>query len=43
LICATETKSSLDFDDYAENLKYALEKFSNASVSSPTEKKTLVD
>jgi glycine dehydrogenase subunit 1 len=43
LICATETKSSLDFDDYAEHLKYALEKFSNASVSSPTEKKTLVD
>lgn len=44
LVCATETKASLDFDEYADKLKFVLSKLADTTIySSTTEKKTLVD
>jgi glycine dehydrogenase subunit 1 len=40
LICATETKTKADFDEYAEKLSFVLGKLAN---SQSAEKKTLVD
>jgi glycine dehydrogenase subunit 1 len=41
LICATETKTAEDIDEYAEKLGFVLSKLANAQGA--TEKKTLVD
>jgi glycine dehydrogenase subunit 1 len=41
LVCATETKTTADFDEYAEKLGFVLAKLANSQGKS--EKKTLVD
>jgi glycine dehydrogenase subunit 1 len=41
LVCATETKTSLDFDEYADKLQFVLNKLAESGM--PLEKKTLVD
>jgi glycine dehydrogenase subunit 1 len=42
LVCATETKTTLDLDEYADKLQFVLNKLASSGESS-AEKKTLVD